>query len=403
MSKRLYLLAIILLASANLFAQGIRVPGYVIKANDDTLRGYLIDRRDDWQVDEIQYATSPDGKTETFPVTSIKSFYLQTYDVFYKSVVLEIDMKPVDLNHLENGPARTLVLDTLLIQRVVAGPISLYKYEGRWAKKHFFVEKGDELVELPFVRYQTSQGIVNVTTFRETLRSITLDCSQAIPIPVDYAERPLSSFIRKYNTCISGKREEKRKAGLKVTAGLLGGVGMAHISLSPPKLADDQQSGTSTTSQAQPYDGDYGYTKTVSGGAFVEFVPKKNSGRSRLGLQMFYTLYSEVSYKSPIGTYYLGALSTYEVGTGYRYIFTPGKKFSPYVKADVNLMFLTGQAKSFLVMHKLGMSLSPAFGILISDRIGIDARYIVKNLGSDIGRRVPLSGFQVALSCSIFK
>lgn len=404
--RHLFLIAVVLMANANLFGQGIRVPGYVVKASGDTLRGFIIDRRDNWHVAEVEFASSESSPTEKYPVPSMKGFYLEPYRVFYKSAVTEIDIKPVDLDHLEPDGTRNLVMDTLLLERIATGPINLYRYEGKRNKRHFFVEKDDALTELPFVRFQGPNGVVNARTYLQTLRTMTSDCGQRLTLPNDYSDNTLTKFIRTYNECRTGKVESKRTA-LRLSVGLVAGAGISNVKVS----SNENETGTS-----QQYLGSYGTSNSFHAGIAVWAVSKREANPNSLGMQALYTRYSNISRKWESGfiegTYEID-VATMDVGFTYRYRFLPGKKISPFFELEANVVFVSSAnatrytrntllgsdvtSSEFTSFSKIGISAAPVIGVLFFDRLSVDLRYKYKSLTTESSNQVPFSGPQLTV------
>ncbi len=409
MSKRFYLLAIILLASVNLFAQGIRVPGYIIKANGDTLRGFVVDRKDNWHVNEIEFASSESSATEKYPVPDIKGFYLESYKVFYRSAVTEIDIKPVDLEHVEPHNTRNLVVDTLLLERVVAGPLSLYKYEGKRLKQHFFVEKDGVLTELPFVRYQGSTGVVNSKLYVYTLKTLTSDCDDSFISPAtEYTAAALTKFVKRYNECVTGKKSERARASLRMSATIFAGVGVAAVNL------------TGGADGNYYYIGNYGSSPNFMGGLRMDLVSKRETNRHRLGVQAFYSQYSKVSHENTTGLitrHYSIEFSAMQYGFLYRYTFWSARRLNPYLQLELNLVNTRGSGGTwyytdvmgiphegtFSKLSKLGIGGAPAFGVVFNKNISADIRLRYLPLATDTGfNKAIITGPEITLGYSVF-
>lgn len=68
--------------------------------------------------------------------------------------VLKIDTKPILRNQLTLDKEPEFVLDTVLLEKIVSGPVNLFRLIDKKKKEHFFIQPGNELpFELIYTRY----------------------------------------------------------------------------------------------------------------------------------------------------------------------------------------------------------------------------------------------------------
>lgn len=390
-------------------AQEVRVPGYIVKINNDTLHGFIKDHRDNWRVSEIEFSSSQNSSSETYAVVPLQSFYLEPYNALYRRVTMEIDKKPIDMTHLEPFADRRMVLDTILIELIVKGPLNLYRYEDEKAKIHFFAEKGGELTELPYARFLTPKGVVNVKTFRHTLNMMTSDCAKGLDAPADYTFSLLSSFVRKYNECVTGKKSEKRAASLRLSAGVFAGAGISQVNITAGNDPDGAR-----------YSGSFGNSNSFMGGFRLELVSKRAANRNRIGLMMLYSTYSKVNKEIVTGAIkrnYSLDFTTLQVGFTYRYLFKSPRMLIPYVQLEADVVYIARENAKleltdalgtvhnghFLDFQKIGLGAAPAIGVLFRDRLSLELKYKLLPMNSSVSSKINITGPEISLGYTVSK
>jgi hypothetical protein len=151
-----YLLLLTLVFPLSLLAQSNYQPGYVIKNNGDTLKGYINYR--DWsrtpKVIEFK-VNKDDGKATSFGAADIKLFSITGMETYISYIGL-VSMDRNKFPDLPIGIDTTKAPDTVFLKQLVAGKnIVLYNNDDRIKTRFFIEELGGAPVELKYYQYYT--------------------------------------------------------------------------------------------------------------------------------------------------------------------------------------------------------------------------------------------------------
>jgi hypothetical protein len=133
--------------------------GAIIQTNGDTLKGYISNIYD---AKKIEFKTSKNAKKTILTPGQIKGFLLfgNTYkskfvniNEYDKSKYLKEYPTLVKNNFLEKRRDVTTYTDSVFVQQLVNGKISLYKLTTKKGRKAFYAENESKIIEIPPVHY----------------------------------------------------------------------------------------------------------------------------------------------------------------------------------------------------------------------------------------------------------
>lgn len=237
------------------FSQEIYKKGKVFQNNGDTLKGYIGNIFDS---KSVFFKENLNSKQQELSPDKISGFELEG-NIYLSKKVLKNDYifnkslksYPFVSNgiFLEKNEDFVPYWDSVFVQRLLKGKISLFELNTKDATKGFYAEKNEKLVELPPVYFEFKKdttrgygyfirnGIYNMIPnfsgtytqrkyFLDTLRSLIIDDAEYYLKPLDYnlnCERnELIEFINNYdqkypeenNSIIYQKRRGKKYFGL---------------------------------------------------------------------------------------------------------------------------------------------------------------------------------------------
>jgi hypothetical protein len=156
---KLYLTALLALLTGALFAQTNYHPGYVVKNNGDTLKGFINYREWDQCPKSIDFkGDKEDRQTLKFDPHMIKSFQIngmETY-VTYKGI---ISMDRTKFPDLPQGLDTTKKQDTIFLKQVTTGKyLSLFYHQDAIKIRLFIAASNEQPLELKYLQYYSAQN-----------------------------------------------------------------------------------------------------------------------------------------------------------------------------------------------------------------------------------------------------
>lgn len=165
-----FLIALLVVLPACIFAQSNYHPGYVVKNNDDTLKGYIDYREWTRCPTFIDFKSNKeDGHTVKFDPHTIKEFQvngMRTYVTYRGPVSMDRTKFPDLPSMLDTGKK----IDTVFLKQIVTGAhLTLFSYQDE-IKERFFVAENDQIIELKYSQYySTANQPIEKNTYRGQL------------------------------------------------------------------------------------------------------------------------------------------------------------------------------------------------------------------------------------------
>jgi hypothetical protein len=223
--------------SVSVLAQDGYVNGYVIRKNNDTIRGMIKDQN--WDMNPRQISFKEGAGTSTVLSThDIKEFAVQgKVQEIYRAKALDLDKGPYELKELSNNPVPRISRDTVFATLYESGTINLYFLRDETDRYHYMVEKNDTgIQDLGIQRYLdgSSMSIKSVDLYKNQLNKLMSDCGGVIlklgELP--YREKEIRSLVRYYNGCVKPVKERttptvysQEREKVQVYFGLMAGLG----------------------------------------------------------------------------------------------------------------------------------------------------------------------------------
>ncbi|MGA2823027.1 MAG: hypothetical protein ABSE72_05825 [Bacteroidales bacterium] len=238
----LIVLSFLLVPSVNVSAQKNFIDGYIITLKKDTLKG-KIDYRE-WNLNpSLIHFTDAAGKIDIFRPDDIAGFFIPPKDHYISSHV-SLDLSSFQTKDLMEYQEPKLVRDTaLFLMTLVKGKASLYYFNDRNNREHYYVSKDDApLVELLLKKSYIKSSeehtephgyVATVELFKGQLIALFNDCPELKEIinTLSYSIASIRSIVIRYNECIHSPLEfVKKEESIKFKFGLLAGPTLTKIS-----------------------------------------------------------------------------------------------------------------------------------------------------------------------------
>jgi len=160
-----YLTGFFTLITYTVFAQSNYHPGYVVKANGDTVKGYIDYREWDYTPKSIHFKTNEADKNVTeFSSQAIKMFDITGME-HYISYMGLISMDKTSFPDLPAGLDTTKLLQTIFLRQVATGKhLTLYQQKDDTKSRFFITEKDGPITELKYSQYYSDDNTVAEST-----------------------------------------------------------------------------------------------------------------------------------------------------------------------------------------------------------------------------------------------
>jgi len=166
-----FLIALLVALPTCIFAQSNYHPGYVVKNNSDTLRGFINYREWRQNPKSIDFKVNKtDKQVLQFDPQSIKEFQitgLETYTAYSGA----ISMNQTNFSNLPEELDTTLKSDNIFLRQLATGNhLTLYKYADEIKTRFFVAETNARPEELKYYEYYNNAGeIVDKSVFKGQL------------------------------------------------------------------------------------------------------------------------------------------------------------------------------------------------------------------------------------------
>ena len=186
--------------------------GKVITLKGDTLYGMIDDQNKLKNPNVISFKENDNNLVYNFTPSEIKASIIDSGD-FYLSAIIEIDMTYGKSINMKESYSKDSLLkkDTVFIRVLLQSKMSLYLFNDKNAKNHFYYSTvTDSYHELTFkkvpVVIDNKTYLKNSSRYKNQLKYLMQDCQEAISKikNTEYKENSLVELFRIYNNCISG-------------------------------------------------------------------------------------------------------------------------------------------------------------------------------------------------------
>ena len=267
------------------FSQENFLPGYAIKNNGDTIKGY-IDYRN-WGVNpkKIDFRSEINSGTVTYKPTEIKEF--NVIDETYAGGIVEVENTPVEISKLDHDSKSKITVDTVFLQSLVKGRKGLYYYRNNNGRENFYIKKDDGFELLIYKKYLIRQGTTDLIAEKKTyigqLNLYLNDCS-SIKGKVENSSYDQSDLIRlfqDYYKCTSSDIVFQRQGErVRFEIGILAGTSLTKLKFNSSDPAYDYLGNT-----------DYKLSTDFSGGMLFDLVLPRNQGKVSIHNEIIFSMY----------------------------------------------------------------------------------------------------------------
>jgi hypothetical protein len=175
--------------------------GYVVTAGNDTLKGFVSQTSDAASFIGFKKSLS-DPEAVAFRPPQLNAFYVKQWGEIFVSKVVDLDVKPVKLDELDDNGSSKFIRDTLFLKLLVKGKVSLYQYTDKTNKIHYFFQEGDrEAKELLRFKYRKLSDLIVINLYRQQLKERLTGCA-ADYSRLGFNESELKKAILTYNQCV---------------------------------------------------------------------------------------------------------------------------------------------------------------------------------------------------------
>jgi hypothetical protein len=319
--KRIFILLFLALPGLG-FCQSDFKDGYIITPANDTLRG-LVDYRENQRANESCVFKQSTGSIITYSPGQIAGYGFVN-DKFY----------------LSKFDSEAGMVDTVFMEVLVKGPVSLYK-----THKTFWLEKDGprlyHLVDVVTESYVNGAKVLRHSNAHISIFNMLLfDCVEmrSSLSQVRLNEPTLTKIIQRYNTCMGGTQQifKEKKPWIKVSAGLSAGINISKLHLTTP-----------TEYQYRHLTGTYErWQSPIFGISFGLMSPRVSERFSFTGGVLYNaTKYNHFEMRYTTRTYIIIDLRQLKIPLGFRYTF-PERKLTPFLNMGVSsTMYLKSNSR----------------------------------------------------------
>lgn len=154
MNKNFYLL--ILLALSNLiYAQTKFEKGYYIDNNGNKTEGFI--KNLDWKNNpkSFEFKTTENEEPKELTINTVSEFGIDSTSKFVR-MDIDIERSKTKLNEISSSKEPEFKNEKLFLKELVAGAVTLYKYEEADLMKFFFSTNGSPTKQLVYIPYKAS-------------------------------------------------------------------------------------------------------------------------------------------------------------------------------------------------------------------------------------------------------
>lgn len=360
------------------YAQANWVTGYVVIHSGDTLRGQVDDR--DWQRSPESVRFRPNAQTSerTYSVAEVVSFYVAPANQRFIRRVGPLNMDDPKASFLPSKPTPIWVADTVFMQVLQQGPLSLAVHRDSRNIYHYMIRSDtatswQELLSLRFV--DETNNARELERYKQQLFLAMRGCPtvQSQTTSAVLQENSLKKLVSAYNNCqgIVAVEATTQTKGNSLEWGLLGGAGITTVQFKANYLS-------------QPIV--YRSSGTVTAGLWAAYFLTKRRRQWAVYADLRYQGYAARA--TVVRPSYEPDELNYEylkVYTGFRWQY-PGKRaIKPFLVIGFSNGFELASSRTvyFNGERKHEQGLFAGLGIR-SNRIGLELRYERGNGMSDI-------------------
>lgn len=237
--RNYFLLLLFYLFILNIKAQNKFEEGYIIKKNGEKINGLILN--EDWLGSPKQIVFKPNLESENFSIETndLQKFVVSNSFVFERFTV-DIDRYSKNLNLLDKSRKSNFQKESLLLELLIEGEVSLYKYYTDGAE-YFYYTKNNNIFPLEYKVYRGPNNTLSENlNYKKTLRD-EFTCKTKINSEFSYKERNFVTFFKKINDCLGKEYIDYTKKDRKDKFNLRGKIGLGFSNSKPPQALESSK------------------------------------------------------------------------------------------------------------------------------------------------------------------
>lgn len=320
-------------------AQSNYLPGYIIKSEGETVRGFIDFQ--EWRINpkKIRFKADESEKATTMTVKTIKGFGIDEKESYVRRTV-DVNIAPIKLNALTTFREPIFEKRIVFLRILVEGKANLYFLNDAVGKEHYFIEKNDlPAEELIYTEYfkmiKGKRVVIPFEQYKGQLNEVLSDCEQLFFLVKDaeYKRRDLVAIFEGYNTCDSASgpiSTEREKVKILVESGVLVGLGANKL-------------GFTGITKYNLEDMDFDISPAYSFGAYLTLLGDRSRGRYALRNELIYNSIGGSAHYEDIQSEDVYTISDVKLNLGYLQLNTlfrytiPTKKLKPYINVGAGI------------------------------------------------------------------
>ena len=336
-------------------AQSNYLPGYIIKSDGETVRGFIDFQ--EWRVNpkKIRFKTNEAEKSTAMTIKTIEGFGIDEKESYVRRTV-DVNIAPIKVNEINHSRKPIFKKRTIFLRILVEGKANLYFLYDEVGKEHFFIEKDDlpaeELIYTEYIKLlKNKRAIIPFEQYKGQLNEALTDCDGLFFAVKDaeYKRRDLVAIFEGYNTCNSASSSfsaKKEKVKIQIEPGVLIGLGANKLDFI----------GTMTHDLG---DMDFDISPAYSFGAYLNILGDRSRGRYALRNELIYNSIGGSTHHEDIQSEDVYAISDVKLNLGYLQLNTlfrytiPTEKIRPYINGGVGISVIITQVNEIVRERKL--------------------------------------------------
>ena len=273
------------------FSQENYLPGYIIKLNGDTLRGFIDYRYWERNPDKISFQEKQISNKVNYNPMDIKGFCV--LDEIYESAIIKTEISPNNTKELKQYDEELkFEVDTTFLQTMIQGVKNLYFYKNKYGKEQFYIRQDSSFELLIYKRYLTqvknhldprfSEHVINEN--KRYLGQLLLyfqDCPtiQTKLRDTEYKKKSMENLFQYYYNCTKSEiKFQKKTEKTSIEIGILAGISSTSLKFK---------------GETKGYLVNAGYNQSVnlSAGLFADVSLSRHQGKWSIYNELIFTSY----------------------------------------------------------------------------------------------------------------
>lgn len=273
-----------LFLSAFSYAQKNYLPGKIITTQNDTIAGYIDFRN--WEKNPVEIRFKKEESSSEVIYSPLQISRFEVNNEAYIGAIVESEISPSKINLLQRGSTPTTRTDTVFLQVLIEGPVSLYHYKNDVENSNFYIRENTAFELLIYKKYILGEeGKTLINENKKYIGQLTLylgNCSTIQPKinTSTYSQRSLLNLFELYYKCIGMESNHQQgQQKIKVEVGALAGLSLSTFNFSGQGHDQIRQA-------------DYELSPNFTAGLFIDIILSKNLGKWSINNELSFTPYS---------------------------------------------------------------------------------------------------------------